>query len=292
MLYTIHHIVAKTGLFLTGGLIEHAGGSSRLTRLGGMVRTAPAHGRAVPRAGAQPGRHPAVLGLRRQVRARRRGGRRARRTRCMAVALVVSLLTLYSLMKIWISVFWSPATEPLDLAARPARRRRAAGRPAADGGADGGAGGLRPWPSAWPPGPLYDLSVRAAADLARPRRPTSRRCAGEVVGRRPGRGAARHLGAAWGLGSRGQRAQRHRRRGVCSCLRCPTPAGRVAPGRRPARRRSPASPGTTCATVVVSNSSSPARCCARGSRLRPASCGCRSPGAPTRRSPPSPTSSP
>ena len=41
VLYMVHHIVAKTGLFLTGGLIEHAGGSSRLTRLGGMVRTAP-----------------------------------------------------------------------------------------------------------------------------------------------------------------------------------------------------------------------------------------------------------
>ena len=40
--YLVHHIVAKTTLFLTGGLMEHVGGSSRLTRLGGMVRTAPA----------------------------------------------------------------------------------------------------------------------------------------------------------------------------------------------------------------------------------------------------------
>ena len=37
----IHHIVVKTSLFLTGGLIEHAGGSSRLRRLGGMITTAP-----------------------------------------------------------------------------------------------------------------------------------------------------------------------------------------------------------------------------------------------------------
>ena len=39
--YTRHHIVAKTTLFLTSGLIEHAGGSSRLSRLGNMARTVP-----------------------------------------------------------------------------------------------------------------------------------------------------------------------------------------------------------------------------------------------------------
>ena len=52
----VHHIVVKTALFLSGGLIEHAGGSSRLARLGGMVRTGAGGGGAVPGAGAQPGR--------------------------------------------------------------------------------------------------------------------------------------------------------------------------------------------------------------------------------------------
>ena len=33
----VHHIVVKTTLFLVGGLVEHAGGSSRLTRLGSLV---------------------------------------------------------------------------------------------------------------------------------------------------------------------------------------------------------------------------------------------------------------
>ena len=37
----IHHIVVKTALFLIGGLVEHASGSSRLSRIGGMVRTTP-----------------------------------------------------------------------------------------------------------------------------------------------------------------------------------------------------------------------------------------------------------
>ena len=37
----IHHIIVKTALFLVAGLIEHTGGSSRLSRIGGMVRTTP-----------------------------------------------------------------------------------------------------------------------------------------------------------------------------------------------------------------------------------------------------------
>ena len=75
--YTVHHIVAKTTLFLTGGLIEHVGGSSRISR----SRQHGAHGarrrRAVPRPRAEPRRHPAAVGLRAEVRARR--GRLRRR---------------------------------------------------------------------------------------------------------------------------------------------------------------------------------------------------------------------
>ena len=37
----IHHIVVKTALFLIGGLVDHSSGSSRLSRIGGMVRTTP-----------------------------------------------------------------------------------------------------------------------------------------------------------------------------------------------------------------------------------------------------------
>jgi multicomponent Na+:H+ antiporter subunit D len=41
VLSLVHHIVVKTALFLTGGLVEHHGGSTRLERLGGMAQTAP-----------------------------------------------------------------------------------------------------------------------------------------------------------------------------------------------------------------------------------------------------------
>ena len=76
--YIVHHIVAKTTLFLTGGLIEHVGGSGRLSRAGRDGADGARRGRAVPRARAQPRRHPAAVGLRRQARA---GRGRPRRTR-------------------------------------------------------------------------------------------------------------------------------------------------------------------------------------------------------------------
>ncbi|HEX5367279.1 MAG TPA: Na+/H+ antiporter subunit D [Acidimicrobiales bacterium] len=165
VLYTVHHIVAKTGLFLTGGLIEHAGGSSRLTRLGGMVRSAPVLAvlflvPALSLVGIPPlSGFIAKLAL---VDAAAASSSYA----VMAVSLVVSLLTLYSLMKIWISVFWSPATEPL---ASPPDRAH---------GEHLGGPLLMVVPTAvlagltvamgLAAGPLYDLSMRAAQDLLDP----------------------------------------------------------------------------------------------------------------------------
>ncbi|MGH9258819.1 MAG: proton-conducting transporter membrane subunit, partial [Acidimicrobiales bacterium] len=165
VLYTIHHIVAKTGLFLTGGLIEHAGGSSRLSRLGGMVRTAPLLAvlflvPALSLVGIPPlSGFVAKFALIDAAAARSSYA-------VMGVALLVSLLTMYSLMKIWISVFWSPATEPLPRGV--------------SAGSDEPLGGplLMVLPTAvlaaltiaigLAAGPLYDLSLRAAADLLDP----------------------------------------------------------------------------------------------------------------------------
>src|SRR5690606_15287914 len=41
VMYVVHHIIVKPPLFLTGGLIGPVGGSSRLSRLGGMLRSSP-----------------------------------------------------------------------------------------------------------------------------------------------------------------------------------------------------------------------------------------------------------
>jgi multicomponent Na+:H+ antiporter subunit D len=166
VLYTIHHIVAKTGLFLTGGLIEHAGGSSRLTRLGGMVRSAPVIAvlfmvPALSLIGLPPfSGFVAKFALVDAASASAAYG-------VMGVALLVSLLTMYSLMKIWISVFWSPATEPLESPPDSPVDSEPLGGPL-----------LMVVPTALlaaltlaiglAAGPLYELSLRAATDLLEP----------------------------------------------------------------------------------------------------------------------------
>jgi multicomponent Na+:H+ antiporter subunit D len=108
--YTMHHIVAKTTLFLTGGLIEHAGGSSQLSRLGNLARSAPVIAAlfllpALALAGMPPlsGFVP-KLGL---IEA----GFSQSEDAIVVVSLVVSLLTLLSMMKIWLGAFWGEVTE-------------------------------------------------------------------------------------------------------------------------------------------------------------------------------------
>jgi multicomponent Na+:H+ antiporter subunit D len=161
--YTVHHIVAKTSMFLTGGLIEHVGGSGRLSRLGGMVKTAPVVAvlflvPALSLAGIPP-----LSGFIAKL-ALVEAGTEDTRYVLVGVAMVVSLLTLFSMIKIWSGVFWSPATE------RPENPPHPVGR----------LGGpvLMVAPTALLVGlglaialagaPLYRYSVRAAADLLDP----------------------------------------------------------------------------------------------------------------------------
>ena len=165
VLYTVHHIVAKTGLFLSGGLIEHAGGSSRLSRLGGMVRTAPVLAVLflVP-ALSLVGLPPLSGFVAKFALVDAAAGRSA--WAVLAVSLAVTLLTLYSLMKVWISVFWAPARDPV-----PDARLDRPGEPL-------GGPVLMILPTAalalltlalgLAAGPLYDFCVRAAADLLDP----------------------------------------------------------------------------------------------------------------------------
>ncbi len=161
--YTVHHIVAKTSMFLTGGLIEHVGGSGRLSRLGGMVRTAPVVAvlfmvPALSLAGLPP--LSGFVGKLALVDAGVANGSYP----IVAAAMAVSLLTLYSMMKIWNGVFWSPAEEaPEGVVHRVGRL----GGPALmvvptallvlAGVAMGVLGA-----------PLWELSERAAADLLDP----------------------------------------------------------------------------------------------------------------------------
>jgi multicomponent Na+:H+ antiporter subunit D len=126
----VHHIIVKTALFLVGGLVDHTGGSSRLSRVGGMVRTAPFLAvlfllSALSLAGIPP-----LSGFVAKF-ALVDAGLAGHHYAVIAVALVVSLLTLFSMIRIWSGVFWSPAetTPARDLGAAVAvgATRRAGG---------------------------------------------------------------------------------------------------------------------------------------------------------------------
>ena len=113
--YVIHHITVQTSLFLVVGLIERKGGSTSLTRLGGLARAAPLLAvlffipamslSGIPpfsgflgklgllQAGVSNGSVPAMILV---------GG-----------GVLVSLLTLYVIIKVWNQAFWQAVPDDL-----------------------------------------------------------------------------------------------------------------------------------------------------------------------------------
>ena len=156
----LHHIIVKTALFLVSGLVEHSAGSGRLTRIGGLVRTAPILAAMFLVAALGLAGIPPLSGFVSKY-ALIDAGVSARHYPIVAVSLVVSLLTVFAMIRIWMGAFWSPP----EAGAAPARHsvNRAGGPP------------LMVVPTAIlvaasvavavAAGPLYSLSQRAASDL-------------------------------------------------------------------------------------------------------------------------------
>ncbi len=111
--YIVQTILVKTNLFLVAGLIDRHAGSDRISQVGGLVRSAPiiAVLFAVPAlsiAGLPPSS--GFAGKFALIDA----GAAVDQWPTVAVALLVSLLTLFSMTKVWAGVFWSePETAPL-----------------------------------------------------------------------------------------------------------------------------------------------------------------------------------
>ncbi len=103
----IHHIVIKTSLFLVAGLIDHASGASRLSRIGGMVRTAPFLAAMFLVSALSLAGIPPLSGFISKFTLIDAGLARDHYP-IVAVSLVVSLLTLFSMIRIWFGAFWSP----------------------------------------------------------------------------------------------------------------------------------------------------------------------------------------
>jgi multicomponent Na+:H+ antiporter subunit D len=110
VLYITHHIIVKTNLFLVSGVVERLHGTFELKQLGGLYQKLPALAilfliPALSLTGLPPlSGFFAKLSL---IQA----GLAANQFLIVAVALVVSLLTLFSMMKIWNEAFWKPAPE-------------------------------------------------------------------------------------------------------------------------------------------------------------------------------------
>ncbi|CAN5806340.1 Na+/H+ antiporter subunit D [soil metagenome] len=160
ILYIVHHIVVKTTLFLVAGVVERMAGTASLTRLGGFSRMVPVLGilfllPAFSLAGIPPfSGFVAKLAL---VQA----GLESGRLLVIGVSLLVSLLTLFSMTKIWGGVFWG-APEPAALSEGPAGGRLRP--PSLMTGATGALAALSLVIAVFAE-PLYGLSERAAADL-------------------------------------------------------------------------------------------------------------------------------
>ena len=103
----VHHIIVKTALFLIGGLVDHASGSYRLSRIGGMVRTTPLLAAMFLVSALSLAGIPPLSGFVSKF-ALIDAGIADDHFAVVAVALVVSLLTLFSMTRIWMGAFWSP----------------------------------------------------------------------------------------------------------------------------------------------------------------------------------------
>jgi multicomponent Na+:H+ antiporter subunit D len=110
LIFMAHHSIVKTNLFLMSGVVAHLNQTFLLKKLGGLYRLRPVVALlfllpALSLAGLPPLSGFFVkLGL---VQAGLMQGQYA----MVAVSLGVSVLTLYSMMKIWNEAFWKPAPE-------------------------------------------------------------------------------------------------------------------------------------------------------------------------------------
>jgi multicomponent Na+:H+ antiporter subunit D len=121
--YIAHHIIVKTNLFLVAGVVHRLRGTHELKRLGDLYRDHPVTAAlflipALSLAGVPP-----LSGFFAKL-ALVRAGLAIDRYAIVATALVVSLLTLFSMTKIWAEAFWKEAPDRAAAGAAPGAGRR------------------------------------------------------------------------------------------------------------------------------------------------------------------------
>ncbi|MEN9620332.1 MAG: hypothetical protein RL499_525, partial [Actinomycetota bacterium] len=111
--YIVHHIIVQTTLFLAAGLVEREAGSTSITRIGGLLASAPLVAVLFFIPALSLGGIPPFSGFIGKL-----GLFQATAAQGDAIAYVligagalVSLLTLYALVRVWNLAFWRPAAD-------------------------------------------------------------------------------------------------------------------------------------------------------------------------------------
>ncbi len=109
--YTLHHIIVKTNLFLIGGLIMRKCGTGELKKIGGLYASMPLLALLFFIPAFSLGGIPPLSGFWAKFSVIK-AGLDDDHFILVAIALLVGVLTLYSMTKIWAEAFWKNA--PID----------------------------------------------------------------------------------------------------------------------------------------------------------------------------------
>lgn len=157
ILYIVHHIIVKTTLFLVGGLVEHRTGTGHLDSIGGLLRTAPITATVFFLSAMSLAGVPPLSGFVAKF-ALVDAGLSVDAWEVVAVSLLVSALTLFSMAKIWAGVFGGKIEPPA-----PSQSRSPALMITPTVGLAAVSVAI-----ALAAGPLYAFTERAADELLRP----------------------------------------------------------------------------------------------------------------------------
>lgn len=112
--YTIHHIIVKTNLFLIAGIVAKKTGTDNLTKIGGLYKAAPWLALLFFIPAFSLGGIPPLSGFWAKFALIKETLEREHFW-LAAIALIVGVMTLFSMTKIWGEAFWkkSPSQRPL-----------------------------------------------------------------------------------------------------------------------------------------------------------------------------------
>ncbi len=105
VLFIVHQIPVKTSLFLVGGLVDHTAGSTEHSRVSGLMKRMPVVAALFLVAALSLAGIPPLSGFVGKL-ALVEAGFSVDQYLIVGVSLFVSLLTLFSMVKIWNGVFW------------------------------------------------------------------------------------------------------------------------------------------------------------------------------------------